>query len=99
MYGWTVGGARQLKRPVDHAGNREQEHRPVAEHLLDRGRQVTLVARVELLDQTPGDGGVVGEQLERPRELRGGRLVASEDHRHQIVAQLPGARLGGIEAL
>ena len=91
--GRTIGGARDLEWPADHPGNREQEDGAVAEHLLDRGREISFAAGVQVVNQASRDGRIMGQQLKRPRELGGRRLVPREDHRHEIVADLRSARL------
>ena len=44
---------------------------------------------VDLALQRPQDMGVLGEQVERPREGDGRRLVAGREHRQDLVPQLP----------
>src|ERR1039458_7997969 len=68
--GWRAVGPRgDLKRPADRAGNREQEHRPVAEHLLNRGGEIALAAAVEVIDEALGHDRIASKQPERPSPL------------------------------
>ena len=75
--------AADLERRGDAAGG-DRQHRPHAQHLLDDGVEVGLVAvadpRLRLR--------VAREPLERPRERAGRRLVAGREHGHDLVAQL-----------
>ena len=90
--GRAIDGARDLEGPADHPGDREQEDGTVAEHLLDRGREISLATSVEVVNQAPCDGRIMGEQLKRPRKLGRRRLMPREDHRHEGVSNLRNAR-------
>ena len=60
----------------------------MAKHLAHGRGQVFLAATcVDLLDQPWSTSGCA-QQLECPRELRGGGLVSGEHDRHQVVAHL-----------
>ena len=69
----------------------ERDDVVVAERLARADDAVDLVAhRGEVSARAPGR---VEELVERPREQRGGRLVARDEHRHEVVAQLLVVRL------
>ena len=75
----------QLARQAS-AGQRD--HRAQAQGLGDDRAQVGVVAGVELAREAREHVGVAGEQVERPRERGRRRLVAREQERHQLVADL-----------
>ena len=57
--------------------------------LVDRrGQVLVLDAGVDLVGQPLRDSRLAGEPLEPPGELRCGRLVAGDQRRHQLVAEL-----------
>src|ERR1700730_15070446 len=91
--GRTIGRGPDLARPPDYPGNREQEDGAMTEHLLDRGREISVATSVQVVNQPPRNGRVMSEQLKGPRELGGSRLMPGEDHGHEIVADLCCARL------
>ncbi len=74
-------------QPGDH-----RDHRAVAHPLMDGGLDVLLglgaVAGAHQLAQPVVGGRGAQEPLEGPRHGVGGRLVAGEDERHELVAQL-----------
>ena len=70
------------------AGGAGIGHRPGSQHLLRGCLEVLAVAVGEPSAQAIGDGGVVGEQIGRPGDRGRGRLVASGDQGHQLVAQV-----------
>jgi hypothetical protein len=74
--GRPVGSRRDLKRPTDRSEKREQEDGPMAEHLVNRGREIPFAATVEVVDEPSRDGLVVGQQLAgtpRPARKRSSR--------------------------
>ena len=84
-----VGPAADLVGLGDEARRGVRQHRAAAKRLLDRRSQVGLaVALVDLLQQAPERGRLAGEALEGPRQRRRGRLVARDEKRHQLVAEL-----------
>jgi hypothetical protein len=75
----------------DEPGLGVGDHGMQAHDLLDRGDRVVLLARVGLYTNSFADALVAREAGEDPRELRGGRLVAGDERRDELVAQLLGA--------
>ena len=76
-------------RLLDQPRRGVRQHRPPAQGLLDRGRQVVVaVVGVELVHEACQHVGRAREPLEGPGELRGGGLVPGHEQRHQLVAKL-----------
>ncbi|HEY2202073.1 MAG TPA: hypothetical protein VGH56_09295, partial [Solirubrobacteraceae bacterium] len=81
--------AANLDRPLDHPRLGFGEDGPQAHDLLDARRQIRIIlALVELFHQSAPHTRLARQSLERPRQLRGGRLVARDERGHQLVAQL-----------
>ena len=75
----------------------ERDDRAQAQRLGDHGAQVAiLVTRIHLGRQTCERRRVAQQQIERPGERRGGRLVAGEQQRDQLVAHLAVAHLAPV---
>ena len=55
---------------------------------LTTASRYSLVAGARLLAQPASTSGCAHQPLERPGERGGGRLVAGDEQRHQLVAQL-----------
>ena len=73
---------------LDHPRLGVGEHGPQAQDLGDRGRQILVaVARGDLRRQPGLDGGLAREPLQRPCQLRGGRLVSGHERRDELVAE------------
>src|SRR5436853_6305297 len=73
----------------DEPGRDVGQDRAVAEGLADRCRQVGIVlAGVDLGDEAVEHGPLADELLEGPGEGGGGGLVAGDQQRHQLVADL-----------
>jgi polyphosphate kinase 2 (PPK2 family) len=80
VHGRIEGSSGDLEGGVYDARDRKQEHRSVAKYLLHGGREEAVLAIVEAVDDAGRGGRIVGEKLERPRQLRCGRLVPRKDH-------------------
>ena len=64
------------------------DHRPQPQRLGDHCVEVGVVSRRQLLAQTGEDARVARQEIERESKAGRGRLVAGEQHRHQLVPQL-----------
>ena len=95
--------SRRILEPADpHPSLRQSrlhrgQHRAQSQDLLDsRGEVLVAVVRVEFGAESRRDPRFPGEVRERPRELRGGRLVPRDQRRQQLIAQLLVAHLGAV---
>ena len=87
--------AADLERRLERAHHVGQ-HGPHALALLDDRVEVLVPALERLRAGAREHLGVAHEPLERPGQLRGGRLVPGDQQRDQVVAQLA---LGGLRAV
>jgi hypothetical protein len=101
------GRARWQQQPPDLDRARqpprdERQDRPQAKRLLHHRVGVGVVARSRLLAQAVELLRMPNETLDRPRERGGGRLVAGDQQRHELVAQFlvahrPAILVAGLE--
>ena len=88
MHGTAADARRELAAADLHRrlepAQHDREHGPQPQRLLDHRVDVGLVARAQPRPRVR----VAGEPLERPRQRGRRRLVAGDQQRHELVAQL-----------